>query len=39
VLGKRDGQRWFARTGSSPVYAVPAQQMGAVPKVPDDFKG
>ena len=39
VLGKREGERYFARTGSSPVYAVSARQMGDVPKVPDDFKG
>jgi hypothetical protein len=39
VLGKREGERYFARTASSPVYAVSARQMGDVPKVPDDFKG
>ena len=38
VLGKREGERYFARTRSSPVYAVSAKQMGDVPKVPDDFK-
>jgi hypothetical protein len=39
VLGKREGDRVFARTGTSPVYGVSARQMGDVPKVPDDFKG
>ena len=39
VVGKRDGERVFARTATSPVYAVSAKQMGDPPKVPDDFKG
>jgi Domain of unknown function (DUF4340) len=39
VLGKRDGEKWFARTGSSPVYTIPARQLGEVPKIPEDFKG
>lgn len=39
VLGKREGERYFARTGDSPVYAIPARQLGDLPKVPDDFKG
>ena len=39
VLGKREGDRYFARAGDSPVYAIPARAVGEVPKVPDDFKG
>jgi hypothetical protein len=39
VLGKRDGERYFARTASSPVYTIPARAVGELPKVPDDFKG
>jgi hypothetical protein len=39
VVGKREGERYFARTGTSGVYAMPARQMGDIPKVPDDFKG
>ena len=39
LLGKRDGGRYFARTAGSPVYAVSAQAVGELPKVPDDFKG
>ena len=39
VLGKREGERYFARTASSPVYAVGAKQMGDLPKIPDDVKG
>ena len=39
VLGKREGERYFARTGTSPVYAVSARTLGELPKVPDDFKG
>ena len=39
VLGKREGERFFARRAQGPVYAIPARQRGDVPKVPDDFKG
>jgi hypothetical protein len=39
VLGKRDGERYYARTAGAPVYAVPARQVGELPKVPEDFKG
>jgi hypothetical protein len=39
VLGKREGDRYFARAGDSPVYAIPARAVGEVPKIPDDFKG
>jgi len=39
VLGKRDGERFFGRAASGPVYAIPARQLGELPKVPDDFKG
>ncbi len=39
VIGKREGERYFARTGDSPVYAISARQLGDLPKVPDDFKG
>ncbi|HYE93107.1 MAG TPA: DUF4340 domain-containing protein [Terriglobales bacterium] len=39
VLGKRDGERWFARGASGPVYAIPARGLGDLPKVPDDLKG
>jgi hypothetical protein len=39
VLGKREGERYFARTADSPVYTIAARSVGALPKVPDDFKG
>lgn len=39
VVGKREGERYFARTGASPVYAVSARILGDFPKIPDDFKG
>jgi hypothetical protein len=39
VVGKRDGERYFARTANSPVYTIPARALGTIPKVPDDFKG
>jgi len=39
VLGKREGERYFARTAASPVYAISARAVGDLPKVPDDFKG
>jgi hypothetical protein len=39
VLGKREGERYYARTATSPVYAVPARSVVEPPKVPDDFKG
>ncbi len=39
VLGKREGDRYFVRTATSPVYAIPARALGELPKVPDDFKG
>ena len=39
VVGKRDGERYFARTAKSPVYTIPARALGTIPKVPDDFKG
>ena len=39
VLGKREGERYFARTASSPVYTIAARSVGELPKVPDDFKG
>jgi hypothetical protein len=39
VLGKRDGERYFARTAGSPVFAIPARAVGELPKVPDDFRG
>ena len=39
VLGKKEGERYYARTGTSPVYAVPARSVTEPPKVPDDFKG
>jgi hypothetical protein len=39
VLGKREGERYFARTGASPVYTIEARALGDLPKVPDDFKG
>lgn len=39
-VGKRDGDRAYVRTGSSPaIYAVDARTLGAEPKIPDDFKG
>jgi hypothetical protein len=39
VVGKRDGERYFARTAGGPVYAIAARALGELPKVPDDFKG
>ena len=39
VLGKKEGERYYARTATSPVYAVPARSIAEPPKVPDDFKG
>ena len=39
VLGKKEGERYYARTATSPVYAVPARSITEPPKVPDDFKG
>jgi hypothetical protein len=39
VIGKRDGERYFARTANSAVYTVSAKQLGDLPKVPDDLKG
>jgi hypothetical protein len=39
VLGKREGESYYARTATSPVYAVPARSIVEPPKVPDDFKG
>ena len=39
VVGKREGERYFARTGTSPVYAVSTRTLGDLPRVPDDFKG
>ena len=39
VVGKRDGERYFARTAGGPVYAIAARAIGELPKVPDDFKG
>jgi hypothetical protein len=39
VLGKKEGERYYARTANSPVYAVPAKSVNEPPKVPDDFKG
>jgi hypothetical protein len=38
VVGKRDGERYFARTAGGPVYAIAARALGDLPKVPDDFK-
>ena len=39
VLGKKEGDRYYARTATSPVYAVSARSVAEPPKVPDDFKG
>ena len=39
VVGKRDGERYFARTAGGPVYTIAARAIGEIPKVPDDFKG
>jgi hypothetical protein len=39
VLGKREGERYYARTAASPVYSIPARAVGELPKVPDDLKG
>lgn len=39
VVGKREGDRYFARTAAGAVYAISARSVGEIPKVPDDFKG
>jgi hypothetical protein len=40
LVGKREGDRVFARTGASPaIYALEARELGDLPAVPDDFKG
>jgi hypothetical protein len=39
VLGAREGARQYARTATSPVYAIAATAIGALPKIPDDIKG
>lgn len=39
VLGKREGERYFGRTATSPIYAIPARGVGELPKIPDDLKG
>jgi hypothetical protein len=39
VVGKRDGERYFARTAGGHVYTIAAGALGELPKVPDDFKG
>ncbi len=39
VLGKREGERYFARTATSPVYSIQARAIGDIPKLPDDIKG
>jgi hypothetical protein len=40
AVGKREGDRAYVRTGSGPaIYAVDANALGPVPKVPDDLKG
>ena len=39
IVGKREGDRYFARTAAGPVYAISARSVGEIPKVPDDFKG
>ena len=40
VVGKREGERAYVRTGAGPaIYAVDARALGPQPKIPDDFKG
>jgi hypothetical protein len=40
LVGKREGDRIFVRTGASPaIYALEARELGDLPAVPDDFKG
>ena len=40
VVGKREGDRAYVRTGAGPaIYAVDAKTLGPEPKIPDDFKG
>ena len=39
VLGKREGERYYARTATSPVYTIQARGVGELPKIPDDLKG
>ena len=40
LVGKRDGERAWVKLKATPaIYAVDAKQLGAPPKVPDDFKG
>ena len=40
LVGKREGDRAYVRTKSSPaIYAVDANRLGAPPKVPADFQG
>jgi len=40
VVGKREGERAWVRTGAGPsVYAVEARTLGEAPKIPDDFQG
>jgi Domain of unknown function (DUF4340) len=40
AVGTREGERTYVRAKTAPtVYAVGASQLGALPKLPDDFKG
>jgi hypothetical protein len=40
LVGKREGDRVFVRTGTSPaIYSLEARELGDLPSVPDDFKG
>jgi len=40
LVGKREGEKIYAKLKALPaIYAVDAQVLGQLPKVPDDFKG
>jgi hypothetical protein len=38
VIGKREGERVYAQAGTGPVYAIPARQLGDIPKSTDELK-
>ena len=38
IVGKREGDRFYGQAGKGPVYAIPARQLGDIPKNTDEFK-
>jgi uncharacterized protein DUF4340 len=39
TVGKRDGKQYYVHTQAPTVYTVDTTRFGALPKVPDDFRG